>query len=44
MNNDDRWESLINELALQVSINDLPWIKGELDIKEFVKRYKHEKE
>ena len=38
--NSKHWEKLMNTLALEVDVGDLPWIGGDLDIKKFVEIYK----
>ena len=38
--NSKYWDELMNILALEVDIDDLPWIGGNLDTKKFVEIYK----
>lgn len=33
-------KELMDKICIEVDIEDLPWNEGELDIKEFIKRYK----
>ena len=38
--NSKHWDKLMNTLALEVDVGDIPWIGGDLDIKKFVEIYK----